>query len=159
MDFKNSINLLKVERQLLLNEINNLTKEQLLKIPSGYKNNIAWNFGHIIVTQQVLHYMLSRNEMHIPKEMVSMYRTGTSPENWKDQPDTEELKSLLLSLSDMLLDDYDKGLFKSFRPYKTSNGVELNNLEDAITFNHFHEGTHTGIILGLIKQIKDIPGK
>lgn len=153
MDLSPSIKMLITERKLILRGIEGLTDEQLLKIPEGYKNNILWNVGHIIVTQQVLHYTLSRLEMPITKEIVSMYRTGTSPEVWKENPNISELKSLLLSLPNQLLEDYNNGLFKEFRPYKTSTGVELNTLEDAVIFNHFHEGTHTGIILSLVKRI------
>lgn len=153
MDLSNSIKLLKTERQLILRGIENLSDEQLLKIPEGSKNNILWNLGHIIVTEHVLHYTLSRLEMSIPKATASIFRTGTSPEVWKETPNIAEIKSLLLELPDKLLEDYNNGLFKEFRPYKTSTGVELNSFEDAITFNHFHEGTHTGIILGLIKRV------
>ncbi|MBK7631964.1 MAG: DinB family protein [Ignavibacteriales bacterium] len=153
MDLSKSIKMLKTERQLILRGIENLSNEQLLKIPEGGKNNILWNLGHIIVTQQVLHYTLSRLEMRIPKEISSIFRTGTSPEVWRETPNITELKSLLPELPDKLLEDYNNGMFKEFRPYKTSTGVELNTFEDAITFNHFHEGTHTGIILGLIKRL------
>ena len=153
MELSKSIKMLKTERNLILKGIEHLTDEQLHKIPDGYKNNIVWNLGHIIVTQQVLHYTLSRLEMHIPKEIASAFRTGTSPAVWKETPDIKKIKSLLMELSDTLLEDYESGLFKEFRPYKTTTGVELNSLEDAITFNHFHEGTHTGIILGLMKRI------
>lgn len=153
MDLSNSIKMLKTERQLILRGIENLSDEQLLKIPEGSKNNILWNLGHIIVTQQVLHYTLSRLEMRIPKELASIFRTGTSPSVWKETPNISEIKSLLLELPDKLLEDFNNGLFKEFRPYKTSTGVQLNSFEDAITFNHFHEGTHTGIILGLIKIV------
>lgn len=154
MDLSSSIRLLITERQLILRGIENLSDEQLLKIPEGYKNNIIWNIGHLIVTQQVLHYTLSRLEMKIPKELASLFRTGTSPEVWKETPIISDLKSLLLSLPNELLEDYNKGLFKEFRPYKTSTGVELNTFQDAVTFNHFHEGTHTGIILALKKRIR-----
>jgi len=153
MDLSKSISMLKIERQLILRGIENLSDEQLLKIPEGSKNNILWNLGHIIVTEHVLHYTLSRLEMHLHKGFVSMFRTGTSPGVWKETPSISELKSLLLTLPNKLLEDYNDGLFKEFRPYKTSTGVELNSFEDAITFNHFHEGTHTGIILGLIKKL------
>ena len=153
MDLSNSIKMLKTERQLLLRGIENLSEEQLLKIPEGSKNNILWNLGHIIVTQQVLHYTLSRLEMRIPKELASIFRTGTSPSVWKETPNISEIKSLLLELPDKILEDYNNGLFKEFRPYKTSTGVQLNSFDDAITFNHFHEGTHAGIILGLIKRL------
>lgn len=153
MNLSSSIKMLKTERQLILRGIENLSDEQLLKIAAGSKNNILWNLGHIIVTQQALHYTLSRLEMKIPKELASIFRTGTSPEIWKETPDIKNIKSLLIELPDKLLEDYNKGLFKEFRPYKTSTGVELNTFQDAVTFNHFHEGTHTGIILGLIKRL------
>ena len=153
MDLSKSINMLKTERQLLLRGIENLSGEQLLIIPMGSKNNILWNLGHIIVTQQVLHYTLSRLEMRISKELASAFRTGSSPEIWKETPDLTEIKSLFLELPDKLMEEYKNGMFKEFRSYKTSTGVELNSFGDAITFNHFHEGTHTGIILGLIKRL------
>lgn len=153
MNLSTSINLLKTERQLIFRGIENLSDEHLLKIPDGNKNNVLWNLGHIVVTQQVLHYTLSRLELRIPKELVSIFRTGTSPELWKETPNINEIKSLLLELPNKFLEDYTNGLFKEFRPYKTSTGVELNSFEGAVTFNHFHEGTHTGIILALIKQL------
>jgi hypothetical protein len=153
MDLYSSIKMLKTERQLILRGIENLSDEQLLKIPEGSKNNILWNLGHIIVTEHVLHYTLSRLEMRIPKDTASIFRTGTSPKGWKETPDISEIKSLFLELPDKLLEDYNNGLFKEFRPYRTSTGVDLKTFEDAITFNHFHEGTHTGIILGLIKRL------
>ncbi len=153
MEFIDSINLLKAERKLLIRVLEDLSEEQMLKVPNGLKNNIAWNLGHIVVTQQVLHYTLSRLELSIPKELVSMYRTGTNPETWKEKPNIEELKSLLVSLPDKLKEDFNNGLFTQFRSYKTSVGVELNSLGDAFAFNHFHEGTHTGIILSLKKLV------
>jgi len=91
MDLSNSIKMLKTERKLILRGIENLSDKQLLKIPEGGKNNILWNLGHIIVTEHVLHYTLSRLEMRIPKETSSMYRTGTSPEAWRETPNKTEL--------------------------------------------------------------------
>jgi hypothetical protein len=152
-DLSLSIEMLKKERAITLEVINSLSDEQLLKIPAGYKNNILWNLGHIIITQQSLHYFLSRLEMYITREMMQAFRTGTSPSDWEIQPNIAELKELFLELPDKLADDYKKGIFKDYRPYKTSVGVSINNFEEAITFNHFHEGTHTGIILGMMKLI------
>ena len=152
-DLTKSIDLLKKERELIFSLIDNLSDEQLLIIPSGYKNNILWNIGHILITQQSLHYFLSRLEMYISREMMQTFRTGTSPTDWKTQPDIDEIKKLFLELPVKLAEDYEKGIFKDYRPYKTSVGVSLENFEEALAFNHFHEGTHTGIILGIMKQI------
>lgn len=154
MDFTKSIKMLKTERQLVLHGIENLSDDQLLKIPEGRKNNILWNLGHIIVTQQVLHYTLSHVEMRIPKDMVSMFRTGTSPAVWKETPDINNIKFLLKELPAKFLEDFENGIFKEFRSYKTTTGVQLDCFEDAIAFNHFHEGLHTGIILELSKLVQ-----
>ena len=153
MDLTHSIKLLKKERELILNGIDNLSEEQLLITPGTHKNNILWNLGHIIVVQQLLHYMLSKLEMHISKEFVSNFRTGTSPSIWKQTPDIKQIKSIFMELPDKFLGDYQEGVFQEFKHYKTSTGVELNSFNDAVVFNHFHEGTHAGIILSLKKLV------
>ncbi|MBX3006844.1 MAG: DinB family protein [Melioribacteraceae bacterium] len=154
MNILKSINMLIVERNLILQAVDNLTDEQLFQIPESRKNNILWNLGHIIATQQVLHYTLSHLEMRIPREYFSMFATGSSPIKWDEAPDVQKIKLYLTELPSQFITDYTSGLFKDFRTYKTSTGVVLNCLEDAITFNHFHEGVHTGIIMEMIKQIK-----
>ena len=145
--------MLKTERQLVLQGIENLSDEQILIIPEGRRNNILWNLGHIVVIQQILHYTLSRLDMRIPKEMASMFRTGTSPAVWKETPYINNIRLFLVDLPDKFLEDYENGIFKEFRPYKTSTGVQLDYFEDAIAFNHFHEGLHTGIILDLSRLV------
>ena len=49
---------LKKSRELVLKKIDGLSLEQLHKIPDGFKNSIAWNVAHLVVTQQLLHYKL-----------------------------------------------------------------------------------------------------
>jgi len=48
-----------------LEYFDNYTLEQLNKIPEGFSNNLIWNIGHIIVTQQVLIYKLSNLQGYI----------------------------------------------------------------------------------------------
>ena len=43
-------------RELFLDLVNSLSVDQLNKIPEGFNNNIAWNFGHIVITTQALCY-------------------------------------------------------------------------------------------------------
>ena len=47
--------------------------------------------------------------------------------------------------------DYEKGLFKDFKPYATSFGMELAAIEDAILFNNAHEAMHLGTMLAIRK--------
>jgi len=51
-----SIRLFLQDRQLIKQALGGLSEEAYLHMPQGFDNNIAWNLGHIIVTQQSLHY-------------------------------------------------------------------------------------------------------
>jgi uncharacterized damage-inducible protein DinB len=46
------IEIIKLPRQRILDEISHLSVEQLNKVPTGFNNNIIWNLGHMIAAQQ-----------------------------------------------------------------------------------------------------------
>ncbi|NUM43524.1 MAG: DinB family protein [Anaerolineales bacterium] len=136
-------------RSLIARAVDGLSEDAFFTIPSGFDNNIAWNLGHIIVTQQALLYRLSGLPLYVSKEQVAMFRTGTSPADWSEKPD---IAGLLVQLADhpqKLVEDYHVGKFQTYQPYTTSTGVTLNSFEDAVAFNCFHEGLHSGAILSL----------
>lgn len=58
-----------------------LTIEQLNKIPEGFNNNIVWNFGHIIVTQQMLCYGYSDLPLNVSNEMVEKSKKAQNQAN------------------------------------------------------------------------------
>ena len=49
---KTQFDILRKVRAMVLKFIDGLTVEQLHTIPEGFKNNIAWNVLHLVVTQQ-----------------------------------------------------------------------------------------------------------
>ena len=53
------LNLLKATRSNIAKLVEGLSIEQLNHIPEGFNNNLAWNIGHILVTQELLIYRLS----------------------------------------------------------------------------------------------------
>ena len=63
------------------------------------------------------------------------------------------IKGFLFSTVEWAQEDYEKGIFKEFKEYTTSLNVTLKNVEDAITFNVFHEGLHLGVVLSLQKAL------
>lgn len=140
-------------RQFLLKVIEKATIEQLNKIPEGFKNNIAWNIAHLVVTQQLLCYKLSGIECLIPEEMISNFQKGTNPNYIISESEMETIKKQLIELPIKLEKDYSKGIFKSYNKYTTSIGVSLNSIDEAIAFNAYHEGIHLGVILQLLKFI------
>ena len=140
-------------RQLTLKVIRNLTNEQLNKIPSGFKNNIAWNVAHLLVTQQLLCYKFSGLECMVSNEMIENFKKGSAPKYKVTNEDIETIKEQFLKLPVKLDEDYSKGIFKNYTEYTTSVNVTLSNIEDAIDFNLLHEGIHLGVILQLVKFV------
>ena len=58
------------ERLLMGRLIADLPDDALTAVPAGYRNNILWNLGHIVVSQQLLLYKLSAIEMYVSDELV-----------------------------------------------------------------------------------------
>ena len=139
-------------RQLLESFLDKFTLDELNKIPPGFNNNIIWNIAHTIVTQQLLVYRNSDLPMVVSDDMVAKYKKGTKAEDIVNQQDVYEIRSLLFSSLDKLIEDYNKGLFKNYIAYTVSTKSTLTNVNEALEFNNFHEGIHLGYILALKKS-------
>ena len=145
--------ILKKSRALVLKKVDNLSIEQLHKIPEGFKNNIAWNVAHLVVTQQLLNYKLSGLNCLASDELIETYKKGTLPTETFSEEEFEEVKELLVGLPDTLQEDYEAGIFTEFNAYETSLGFTLDSIETAISFNNLHEGIHLGTIMALVKLV------
>jgi hypothetical protein len=129
--------------------------EDLNKIPQGFNNNIIWNIGHIVVTQQLLAYKLSGLPMMIDDTLVEAYKKGSKPEKNATQAEVNELKALLFSTIEKTTEDYKNGLFKNYETYTVSTtGNTLTNIDEAFQFILFHEGMHLGYVMALLRAIK-----
>jgi hypothetical protein len=147
------LHLLSQTRQNFLNLIQDLSNEQLNKIPDGHKNNIIWNFGHVIVTQQILCYKLSGLPMNLSSAIIDKYRKGSDAHSNVSEEEINMLKDAALNLVEKTKSDYIEGLFKHFEKYPTSYGIELTHIEEAVSFNNTHEGLHFGIAMSLKKLV------
>jgi hypothetical protein len=140
-------------RNMVSKILENHSLEQLNKIPVGFSNNLIWNIAHIVVTQQLLVYKLSGLPTMVSDEIIEKYKKGTKPEQVATQAEVDEIKSLLFITIKKTKEDYDNGIFKNFNEYPTSTGFVLNDVEDAMAFNNFHEGLHIGILMSLRKLV------
>jgi hypothetical protein len=132
--------------------VKGLSNEQLLAIPGGFRNNILWNAGHLVVTAELLTYSRTGHKPTTPMDLVERYRKGSdgSQVRIEDLPLIEER---LLESPFQLQRDYESGLFSSFERYRTSLDVELGTIEDAIAFNGIHEGMHIGFMKALARIV------
>jgi len=145
----NSILISRQTRRNFIELVDSLTVAQLNEIPAGLNNNIIWNFGHIIVTQQLLCYLLAGESPKMDQVLIDKYRKGAKPEDIVNQAEIELLKSLATSLIDILEVDLGTDLFSNYKTYPTSYGFELTKIEDAIDFFAVHESMHYGVSLAI----------
>lgn len=135
--------------------IENTSLEDLNKIPSGFNNNIIWNIGHIVVTQQLLAYKLSGLPIAVSDDLVGKYRKDTKPEGTATLEEVNRIKELLFSTVEKTKEDYSSGLFKNFQEYTVSTtGNTLTNIDEAFQFIMFHEGMHLGYVMALLRALK-----
>ena len=128
--------------------ISDVSEEALFRVPPGFSNHIAWNAGHVVATQQILHYVLSGLEPQIPGELIDRYRKGTGPAT-ADRQSYASVIAFLNQAPERFLEDYENGAFTSFNRYETSTGIILMSIEDAIVYNNMHEGMHAGYIMAM----------
>ena len=136
-------------REIFKGFLKTISLKDLNKIPAGFNNNIIWNIAHVIATQQVLVYILSGVKPRVSSEFIEMYRKGTKPERDISQEELVEICELLSISIDHTATDYVAGVFNEFKEYTVSTGSTLNNVDDALAFNNFHEGIHLGSVLAL----------
>ncbi len=117
-------------RKNLLQFMNSYDAAQLNRVPDGFSNNLIWNLGHILAVQQLLVYGLSGQPLQIPQKFVVRYQRDTRPEGPVDLAATR---------------------LGTFRPSPSSAGFRATNLQEAISFNYFHEGLHLGYMLSIRK--------
>lgn len=140
-------------RKNFLQLVESLSEEALNEIPVGFNNNIAWNFGHIIVSQQTLCYVRAGLQPLIETSFIEKYQKGTKPEGWIEASEIEVLKKYLFSLVQQQQQDWEQKKFGTYEKLATQYGVLLNSIEDAISYVATHDALHFGFSKALAKAV------
>lgn len=138
-------------RNILHKFLTNYSLEQLNKVPEGYNNNLIWNIAHIVVVQQMLVYHLSGLPMLVSQEMVEKYKRDTKPEAPVNEEEVTHIKGLLYTTLEQTQKDFSEGIFKNYNAFTTMTGFNIRNVQEAMEFNNYHEGVHTGIMMRIAK--------
>ncbi len=148
--------LLETTRRRALESADGLTPQQLLTVPKGFHNNILWNLGHLVVSQQVLCYVKSGLAPRAPAYLTPLFGKGTSPAQWTAAHvavDPVEINTWVTETATLLRADFEQHVFKSYERYETSSGLILTNIGEALTYVLWHEAQHLGVILSLRKLV------
>lgn len=140
-------------RKLYLNYFQNYSLKQLNEIPDGFNNNLIWNIGHVIVSQQKIIYKGSNLRGYVSDDLFNKYQSGTKPDEPVSQEEADVLKELLMSQIEPTMNDFQKGIFKTYNERITGTGFQLSSLQDAFECNNYHEGLHLGIMMGIRKFV------
>jgi DinB superfamily len=150
---KHEFEILKQTRRNFLALLEGHSLATLNHIPGGFNNNLIWNFGHAIVSTQLLVYRPAGLPMHIDDVLIEKYRRGSKPDGKLNNGEVEQLRRLAVTTDDLLVADYASGKFVQFEPFKSAYGVQLNTVEDGIRFAAMHEALHYGYTLALKRML------
>jgi hypothetical protein len=149
-----SLALLKATRQKFISLIDELSIEELNEIPKGFNNNIAWNFGHAVVSAYLLAYVRTGVNPSIQIPLADKYKIGTKPESFIGKDEIESLKKLSTDFFIKIEKDISENKFQSLVSYNTiSFGVEMTNIEEYLAVIWGHETLHYTTALCMKKMI------
>jgi len=140
-------------RLLHLIETNNY--EILIKIPKEFNNNILWQIGHCITSQQRHMYMRSGLPMYISIDFMNSFKIGSSPGSWKIIPDVNEVKHFLIDTVNHLESDLKSGIFVNYEPFDLPIGFQVKNHVQALQAANYHEAEHSGKIFTYLKLLSE----
>ncbi len=134
-------------RKNFIDLMDGLSLKTLNCLAPGFKNTIAWNFGHILVSQQKLCYIPAGVPAKVSDNYLTLFQKGT--QNIRDitQAEIDELKKLSFSLIEEMEVDIKSGYLDQYQPLQTHFGLLLQNIEDAADFSSLHDALHLGYAL------------
>jgi hypothetical protein len=150
---KSQIETIRKTRTNLLEQIKNLSNEEFNRVAEGFNNNIIWNLGHMIATQQGICYKRAGLPTMISDDFWEKFRSGSKPEGKISEDEIAKIRELLFTTLDKLQTDYDEKIFEKYTAWSTRSAVQIASIDDGIEFLQFHEGLHQGTILAIKRLV------
>lgn len=134
--------------------IEGLSIDEINTIPEGFRNNIGWNFGHIVVSTQILCYRRTAVQPDREIQFLQAYAKGTAPTNWIGEEELAILKSQAKETILQIEQDYAAGVFAPITPFSTETyGLEMDSIEEVFTMTLAHDNLHLGYAMALRKAV------
>ena len=123
--------------------VSDCTPQQLNTIPKGFSNNIAWNYGHTVVSGYGLAFVSSGVNPSVNIPLGSKFRKGSKPESPVTQEEIDTIKELAKNFSSALEDAVKTDQFQNITSYTTQTfGVPMNTLDSILTTIAAHDTLH-----------------
>lgn len=139
-------------RGYFLQSLSGVTPEQMQTVPEGIGHNILWNLGHVVHSLYSMTYKPCGLAMPIPETYEGLFKGGTSPKDWAETPDVDEVLGHMKNSANVIAEDLSKGTFDGFTKLDLG-GTQLTSIEQVLGFHLFHEGIHMGMCMELKKLV------
>ncbi len=149
------LNVIRQTRENFIQLIEGSTVEELNVVPAGFNNNMIWNFGHIVASQQALCYLAAGLEPTIEKQYIRPFGKGTRPEAAIGADEIASIKDHMRATIDQLAEDFDSNKFVNYNAFTTAFGVTLTSTAEAIQFVAVHDSYHYGVAATIRKVINN----
>ncbi|MEJ8544621.1 DinB family protein [Brevibacillus borstelensis] len=142
-------------RGLTLATLQATTEEQADIIPEGFSNNIRWNLGHILFTQDALLY--GGKAPHLPESYAALFAQGTKPADWPGElPTLETLGQQLTEQAERIKKEFARRFEESLpTPFNLRGLAQIETIGGMFLFSMFHEGMHANAVSMLRKALKN----
>ncbi|TNE82179.1 MAG: DinB family protein [Bacteroidetes bacterium] len=144
-----SLRVLSVTHQNMLRILESLSDEDLNRQIPGINNTIAWNFGHTIVTCQLLVLKLSGQELQINLRQLAKFRKDSDGKVECTREELMELSAIHQKFMSDLPQLAGAGALNEYEAYETSYGASLYNAQEAVHFAGVHAGLHLGYMMAM----------
>lgn len=144
-------------RKAFIQLLDELSLEEINKIPAGFNNNIIWNFGHIVVSTQTLCYVRTGITADASSlKYLDAYKKGSKPSYFVSAEEVAELKALAVASIEKIEADYKKEIFQHIQPYDTATyGATLHSFADVLVTTAGHDNLHFGYAIAQRRTIKN----
>ncbi|WP_028553053.1 DinB family protein [Paenibacillus sp. UNC451MF] len=142
-------------RQLVLGSVEAIPEEWYDKQPHGFNHTIRWNIGHMLTMMNWFLANQAAFEYKLPEQYLSLFISGTKPDDWSDTPPTKEELLCHLSGQCEALAKIPVELLEQQLEHPFEMGpLSFMSIAELLNFAVAHEAVHLGMISGLVKVIK-----
>ena len=135
-----------------VHNLEGLSNEQLVAVPDKINHNILWNLGHVVHSLYSMTYKPCGLTPPIPDTYEGLFKGGTSPKDWAETPDVEEVLGHIKNSANVIAGELSKGAFDGFKELDLA-GTKLSSIEQVLAFHLFHEGIHMGMCMEIKKLV------
>lgn len=135
-----------------MNEIKDVSEEQLDIQPKGFNNNIHWHIGHVLTVNEQFLFGFPENSENLPGHYKDLFGNGSKPADWPENvPSADELAEQLTSQLKRIK-NIPEEKFAEKLP-ETILGAQT--FGELAALAAFHEGNHAGRVNAMKKVLNN----